>query len=300
MGRYLSLTEVGIYGLVSGSVTILMTVIGFRLDYIVSRELVGATPAAAMLKMRDQAVVNFIGYGVLLGGMLAFSRTFLPGVDTGYLVFIFLLSVLENFAANTFANMTSLGFPLSANVVYFIRSALWVFPVIFLGLGTPRLRSTLVILVAWTSGIVISLIVTIWAGRRMPWHLAWHSLIDWQWVRVSLAKCSLIWIGSIGITSSFFIDRFFVAGFLGLDLAGVSTFYASFAAALYALVAKWGFGFCISEADPTAATKEFCRVLERGEALGLAGYCSCASYRVHDGHRSSPPRLCAAPPDLVQ
>jgi O-antigen/teichoic acid export membrane protein len=236
IGRYLSLADMGVYGLVAGTAVIMTAFLGIRLDYVVSRELVSADPAAALIKMRDQAVFYALNYIVLAAAMIALAALDVTGISSKIMFVIFVLSVVESCANMTFLNITSMGRPLLANMLFFIRSGLWVLPAIALGLLAPAFRTTDTIFVLWALGVTSSLIVTLWIWRSMPWGKALRVPVDWKWIKKSVVRCSLIWLSSVGATMGFYVDRFVVAHNLGLDLAGVATFYSSFTTALYALV----------------------------------------------------------------
>jgi hypothetical protein len=68
MGLYLSLPDIGTYGLVFAAVMILTAVLGFRFDYIVSRDLVRTTPIAAVTKMRDQMLFYIMNFSNIESG----------------------------------------------------------------------------------------------------------------------------------------------------------------------------------------------------------------------------------------
>ncbi len=237
MGRYLSLADMGTYGLVFGIVMIATAVLGVRLDYIVSRDLVGIEPAMALCKMRDQAVFYFLNYIVLLAVLAPVVLT--NGgisVDEKTVLYIFALSGVESYASIVHNNVVSLGRPLFANVLFFVRAGLWVFVVIGLGAFLPTLRTVDTVFVCWLSGVALSLIIALIFWRHMPWRVAFRTPINWGWIRTGINKCFFIWLGTIGVTVGFYIDRFIVMKFLGIDYVGINTFYVSFATALYTLI----------------------------------------------------------------
>ncbi|HEU0117051.1 MAG TPA: hypothetical protein VFR09_00330 [Alphaproteobacteria bacterium] len=236
MARYLSLQGLGVFGLVNGAVVTLMTALGIRFDYIAARDLVGTKPYEALSKMRDQAVFYALNYAVLAAIMLVLTLTDVTGVAPRIMLIIYILAVMENCAGMTFANLTSLGHPLFANGMFFVRSGLWVFPVIALGFMIPAYRTDSAIFCAWGLGLLLSLVITVWAGRGLPWQKVMSTPVDWGWLKDGVRKCFFIWLGSLGGTIGWFVDRFVVADFKGLELAGVATFYTSFGTALFALV----------------------------------------------------------------
>ena len=119
MGRYLSLADIGAYGLVFGSVMIMTAVLGIRFDYFVSRDIVGAAPKNVLAKMRDQAVfygLNYVVLAVVMGGLMTIDAT---GITNKIMIIIFLLSVVESIANVTYININSLGHPVLANLLFF-------------------------------------------------------------------------------------------------------------------------------------------------------------------------------------
>ena len=62
IGKYLSISDIGTYGLVSAVVAIGIPLFGFRIDYIALRELVDLDVVQIVIKIRDQLVIYGITY----------------------------------------------------------------------------------------------------------------------------------------------------------------------------------------------------------------------------------------------
>lgn len=237
MSRYLSLADMGTYGLVFGAVMIASDIIGVRFDYVVSRDIVGATPETALCKMRDQVVFYGLNHltlfvlGItaleLFNGSLSLDKHFF---------YIIALAIVESYATAVHANVVSLGRPLIANVLFFIRAALWVLVAVALGFADESLRIVDAIFVCWFLGVVASLGGALYLWRHMPWHILREIPIDWIGIRSGLKKTWPIWLGTIGATFGAYVDRFIVERYLSLDCVGVLTFYFSFAAAIQTLI----------------------------------------------------------------
>ncbi len=236
MGRYLGLADLGVYGLVFGAVMILNGALGVRLDYIVARDIVGRQPLDALGKMRDQTIFMLLNYLLLafIMKMVALMGTF--DVAEDILVYIFVLSTVENLASAVHVNMTSLGRPVLANFLYFIRSSSWVFPVVLLGLAFPDYRNVGVVFKCWILGVTASLVLAVWFWRVLPWRETWDKPIHWGWVKSGLRKSFYIWLGTLGLSAGMYVDRFIVMKFLGIEAVGVATFYLSFIFAILTLV----------------------------------------------------------------
>lgn len=235
IGRYFSLADFGLYGLVTGTVMILTTVIGCRFDYVVSRDLVGASSLATATKMRNQAafyVINFLIVAFIMA-VIACNGAVETGKDA--LLAIYVLSVVESLANMTYNNLNSMQRPLLANLLFFLRSGFWALAATAIGLAVPALRTPNVLFVSWALGSIASLAVTFWIWRHLPWRTVLKTPIDWHWVKKGIQKSFFIWLGALGGTAGTYVDRFIIAHDLSLDLSGVATFYASFTMALYLL-----------------------------------------------------------------
>ncbi|WP_041778118.1 lipopolysaccharide biosynthesis protein [Beijerinckia indica] len=236
MGRYFSLDDIGTYGLVFGSVMILTNVLGFRLDYVVSRELVRTTPIEALVKMRDQTIFYLANYFVGALIMIAVAQSGLVGIGMLPLFFICALTITDNYSNLTYVNMVSLERPLLANALYFIGGGGWCFVAAAIGLIWPEYRHVDTVLTAWLLGYMLFFTATFWAWRKMPWRELRGKPLNWKWIRAGVTNSYLIWLGTLGIMAGSYSDRFVLAHFLGLEAVGIATFYFSFTNAILTLV----------------------------------------------------------------
>ena len=236
MGLYLSLPDIGTYGLVFAAVVILIAVLGFRFDYIVSRDLVRTTPVAAVTKMRDQMLFYIMNYFALALIAVAVMKTSVTGVDSRTLFYILALTVTNSYVDFTYININSMERPLLANMLYFIAAGLWCVLAIGLGIIAPSFRNVDTVLTAWFLGNLLYVAATFLTWRKMPWHELRGSAINWRWIRDGIKKSCLIWLGSLGFSVGTYIDRFVVMHFLGLEKVGIAAFYFSFTAATLTLV----------------------------------------------------------------
>lgn len=236
MGRLFSLADMGVYGLVFGSVIILNTLAGQGFGFVVARDIVHVSPMVAAYKMRDQALLYAVNYLGL--GMAAFLviQTGIAHIHAKIIIFTLLLTILEGYAGITNANMNSLNQQLMANAMFFVRAGLWVFPVVGLGIANPAWRTVNVVLISWIAGAAASIIGTLWFWRRMPWRAVMQKPADWDWIIRGVKKSSLIWLGTLGLNGGTYVDRFVVEHFLNIDDVGVVTFYFSFASAMLTLM----------------------------------------------------------------
>lgn len=243
MGRYLGLSELGTYGLVAAWVAIGIPLLGLRLDYVVARDIVTLEPAALVLRLRDQALFYALNYCLLL---VLLGLALLLGAfrqDGQIVFFAACLCILENVATVTSANLVSLGRPVLANCLFFLRAAAWALPVIVLGLFLPQLRSATTVFIGWLLGLCLSLVITAYQWRHLPWALARRTSVNWAWIRGAVKVCSLVWLGAVGAALSINIDRFVVDANLGRSFVGIVSFYGSFTVAISSLLYSGIFAF---------------------------------------------------------
>ena len=236
MARFVSPADFGEYGLVAGTVSILMTAAGIRLDYVTARELVRETEYECARKMRDQLWFYGLNYGVLGTALALIALSGIPLATYHTLLFIYVLTILESCSALMFTNMVSLGRPIVSTMLLLIRTGLWVLPLAAAGIVNPVFRTADAIFVAWILGAIASIVFAAWAWRALPWRSLQGVPVDWEWIWRSVRGCTLIWVSTLAATAGTLVDRFVVAADLNLDLVGVLTFYASFATALYSLI----------------------------------------------------------------
>ena len=236
MGRYFSLGAMGVYGLVFGAVILLNVFLGQGLGYVVARDVVHVAPLTALHKMRDQALFFVINYLGLALAAFVLVQTGFAWVEPKIIYLTLVLAILESIASFTNGNMNSLNQQVMANATFFVRSGLWVIPVLVLGALDPAWRTVDVVLAAWIMGAAASIVITLWYWRNMPWREVARTPVDWPWLHQGLKKSGLIWLGVLGLNGGTYVDRFVVEHFLNLDDVGVVTYYFSFSAAMLTLM----------------------------------------------------------------
>ena len=236
MGRYLSLADIGTYGLVFGAVMVLTIVLGCRLDYVMSRDLVRVSARTAAIRMRDQTVFYALHYLIAAFCIVCLIVTNATATSPRILGYVMALAITNSCVDFAYSNLNSMEKPLLANALFFMAGGAWCIAAIGLGIVEPGLRTVDTILAAWFVGNVAFCIATCWALRRMPWREAFRQPVDWGWIRESVRKSLLFWIGMLGLSVGGYIDRFVLMHFLGLDDVGIATFYLSLASAILTLV----------------------------------------------------------------
>ena len=238
IARYLSLGEMGTYGLITSVLAIAIQLLGMRLDYRVVREIVDANPLTIATLIRDEIVFYCLNYGVLI--LAGIGAVFLfPGMmDYKIILVTVVLSVLESLCTVTSTNFIYLKRPILANLLFFVRSAAWVIPLVGLGFFFPVFHSLGAVFILWFIGILFSLLITAYMLRHLPWKQAIQTKVNWTRIFDDVKLCLPIWLGAVGAVGAANIDRFIVEYSMTREMVGVLGFFSSFAAAVSALVSR--------------------------------------------------------------
>ena len=236
LAKYLSLADVGLFGLVMGVTNMMPVIAGWGLNYYVGREVVGKSKQASGQMVRDRLVVTFLSLIALVvpATPLVLYWHLLPDVSLALLALAII--VLECVAYDLHDALISMGYALAANVMLFVRSALWIFPVAVCGMVVPELRSLHLVFVLWLVGLVTNFVVMFWVLRDWPLRAIMAARIDKVWTFSTIRKGWLVYLSDLGFLGTLYLDRYVVNHFLGLSLTGIFTLYWSVANAVHALV----------------------------------------------------------------
>jgi O-antigen/teichoic acid export membrane protein len=237
MAKFFPLAELGRYGLAFGAVMLAIVLFGFRLDYILSREVLALARQDSRrigTTVMWVFIISFIaGAPIALWSLRAFG----DGTSTTrFLLLVYLICCVEAYANFLYTATIALNRPLLANGLFFIRSGLWTIPAMGLSYLHPAFRDVGFVLSCWLVGVSCSVLLNCWLTReRLCGWFPWRQLA-WNEVQGYVRKALLVWIGSVGLTLGAYIDRFVLARYMELSDVGIATFYLSFTTSVSALV----------------------------------------------------------------
>jgi len=98
MGKVFDLAELGLYGLAFGAVMLAIVLLGFRIDYIVSREIAGFSPERQQRVGAAAAMLFALCF--VVAAPLAVAGLWLAGVkaSAGFIALLLLLCGVEAYA----------------------------------------------------------------------------------------------------------------------------------------------------------------------------------------------------------
>ncbi len=257
MGKYLGLHDLGTYGLIAATIAISLPIFGMRLEYTISREIVGLEPAKLVVKLRDEFLFYAANYVLLIFGVLLWVVLLSPEIGMKIISIVAIICILEGLSIVACSNLVTLGRPILSNFILFIRSSIWVIPAIALGLYDPSFRTVETIIMLWAIGAALSIIIVAYAWRKLPWSTALSEKFDRKRLHANIIKTLPIWGGEMSMVAAMYINRFVVEYFLDREYVGIISFYGAFTIAIYSLVASGVFAFASPKMISMHKNKEF-------------------------------------------
>lgn len=232
--RYLSLSDLGIYGLLVGGTIIVPAIVGLGLTDWIVRRIVDLPSAQALPLVASRSaltvLIHLVGQPlVLLGFMLAGRPVALPlALLCGGIL------LMETLATEISDVLIARRRIFLANWLNFLRQGFWPLPVIALGLFIPETRSLNVLLSIWCAALVLTcLILLCLLLQKGRWR---YAKLQGYMLLGALRGSFLLYIRDISGTISAFADRFLISLFLGLELSGIYSLFWSIANVVHSLV----------------------------------------------------------------
>jgi O-antigen/teichoic acid export membrane protein len=234
MARALGAADMGVYALMAAAVAIGVFVVGLEYHYFTMRELATRAPARLAALLRDQLVVHGAAYVVFAFVLAALGLLgALPALPLHWFV---LLLLLEHVSHEAYCSLNALSRPLAANVVLFMRTAAWAFPVIVLATVFPGQRRLDLVFLAWTVGAAASLFVAAGTFRGLGWRQAFREGPDWPEIRGGLRTAAPFIVITGSSMGQLFADRFIIQASHGTAAVGVYSFFAGLTTAITTLI----------------------------------------------------------------
>ncbi|MES1179709.1 MAG: hypothetical protein ABUL43_00785, partial [Hyphomicrobium sp.] len=216
IAKLMSLSDLGIYGLLQGQVAILPMVLRLGLSRQVARAMTDATHAE-----QSQLITGYFSlFGILYGLALAVAATLasIDAISIPWLaVAVIGLVAGEHLVMDGYDFLIQLRRPFAANVVLTVLSASW--PILFMiaAFIVPGWRTIDALSAFWLAGSVAAGIAAAWFLRS---HLTSFLLPPPFMIRRAVRASAMLYGNSLASTATVYLDRYLVGALLSLELAG--------------------------------------------------------------------------------
>jgi O-antigen/teichoic acid export membrane protein len=218
IARYLDLSSLGVYGLATGAIAVLPSVVNIGMNHLLMREAVTASAAELTDSLRHYWSFVTAIYVILL--TLAILLTIL--LETSSL-WILVVAVMwfEHIGNDVFYLFSNLKHHVSANVTVFIRSAAWILVYVPLAIWEPNLRTLQHLFGFWLLGGMLSFVLFVCMSWSWPWRAAFSLPFRLSMITMIVRKSYLFCVSDLAFVASQYLDRYLVTLFLGIKAAGI-------------------------------------------------------------------------------
>ncbi|MGD9686123.1 MAG: oligosaccharide flippase family protein [Desulfobacter sp.] len=232
LAKVLPPEQLGVYGLFTVTISYALYFCGLDFYTYAQREMLSLPRDQWGTIIRNQFAFYGVVYLVVLPLLLlVFVAGVLPWQMIGW---FYLLLTLEHLSQELSRLLVACGKVTLTNIVLFFRSGAWVFAVIAIYRYNPDIDELWPIWTGWSCGVAFSMLIAIYAVRRLVGQLPAKVPIDWHWIRKGLKTAGQFLVGTLALRGLFTFDRYFLDLYAGKSAVGVYSFYMSFANAMMA------------------------------------------------------------------
>lgn len=225
IAKFLSLEELGIYGIIMVSLNLSMYLIGLDFYVYSGRSILQSPLGERRGQLKNQWVFYGISYLVFLPALsLVF---FFNVIDWQFMLLFYLLLICEHIALELYRLLVTFSKPVLANISLFLRSGLWGYIILslwFLDIGDFKdLHSLLWTWLIWSA---ISVVVSLIFMRSINLGEKSDTPVDWTWIKTGIWICLPYFVATIASRTIEFADRYMIDYWWGKADVGVYTFFS--------------------------------------------------------------------------
>lgn len=230
LAKVLPPEQLGVYGLSTVTISYALFFCGLDFYIYAQREMFSLPRDQWGGIIRNQFVFYGVVYIIVLPLLLlVFVAKVLPWQMLGW---FYLLLTLEHLSQELSRLLVACGKVTLTNVVLFFRGGAWIFAAIEVYKYKPDMNELWPIWVGWSCGVALSILIAVFAVRRIVGQFPKNLPVDWQWIRRGLKTAGQYLLGTLALRGLFTFDRYFLDLYAGKSAVGVYSFYMSFANAM--------------------------------------------------------------------
>lgn len=231
IGGIFSEVEFGIYSLIMTSIYISLILIGFDIYLDCNRKVIkeeNITERNAILNNQITAYIPFYLLFILI--TLSIPERIIP---KQFILLFFSISILEHLNSEIFRLLLALRRTIIANMLFFIRNALW--PLLIISLYTLNFKIDITLLLSfWLYASILAIIIGFYIlGKTYKIKL---SLINKDIIINSYKYAFIFFIGTIAYKTVEFADRYFIDYYLDKESVGIYSLYSQFGNVLNTII----------------------------------------------------------------
>jgi len=224
LARLLEPADVGMYGLLTVTISYSLYFLGFDFYTYSTREVISRKRVAWVTMLKSQGVLTFFSYIAFLPlSLLVIFNNFLPK----QLIFWFLiLLILEHLNIEFFRFFIAASETLFASIILFIGAGGWGIIIVGLMLNNYVSHDLENVLLAWVFGAIGASIlgfVKLYSLRLNNW----GQPVDWEWIKKGLKIACPFLIATLCLRAIYTIDRYWIESLVGLEILAAYVLFIS-------------------------------------------------------------------------
>jgi O-antigen/teichoic acid export membrane protein len=233
LAKYVSLDELGVYSLVTISITYLAFLLGFDFYTYSNRELLKIEDKEWSGIINSQFVFYSISYTLSIPVILAFF--YFDMLPWEYLLYFYALLILEHLSQELMRLLIVMLKPMQANLQLFIRSGGWIllFIIYYYITGDISL-STLFIF--WIFADILAIAFSIACFDKDKKFYFKFSAFNLAWVTKGLRVALPLLVSTLALRGIYVVDRYILKYDSDIGSVGIYSFYSNMSNALISFV----------------------------------------------------------------
>lgn len=240
LARFLEPSELGLYGLVTVTISYALYFLGFDFYIFTTREILKAPPEKRGQLLKSQLGLSAILYAVFLPlSLCLFALGLLPWWLWPWFI---ALMILEHITQELNRLLVALSRQLVASWVLFFRAGAWCLAIVVLMFFDESQRNLQTVFSGWilgsATGFLIGVVVLVRA--RMG---GWNKAIDWSWLKKGLRVALPMLVATLAIRGVFTVDRYWFEAAAGMEVLGAYVLFMGMTGALQSFISAGVFTF---------------------------------------------------------
>ncbi len=229
ISSFFSLSELGVYGIFFTSITILVLILGLDFYLFNAREILSVHQSKRAVFIYNQFFLHILTYIFVLPlVVIIFYMNILP---FSYMIWFYAILVSEHISQELYRLYTTLSKPLFANFLLFIRTAAWIYILLFIWAFDHNkiYHHLLIVWQMWFLGSLISVLLGVFQLHKILElkNISWDQ-INFPWVKQGIKMSLIFFLSTIMMKIIEFSDRYMIQFWLSDEDVGIYTFYANF------------------------------------------------------------------------
>ena len=231
LGSLFTEVEFGLYSLIISSIYISLILIGFDIYLDANRRIIQKDSIQDQSHILNNQIASYLPFYILFTIIIFFIPERIIPKD---FIFLFLtISILEHLNSEIFRLLLALRKTIIANLLFFIRNALWPIVIFMLYLINDHL-DIYTLLLYWLYSSILALVIGFYFLRKK--YKINLSLIDRKTIFKSYKFALIFFIGTVAYKIVEFSDRYFIDYYLNKQSVGVYSLFSQFGNVLNTII----------------------------------------------------------------